>query len=135
MTGLPPSNGHYRQESGHSRKRTLVEMSDDDQDGLGSSHLGKPISMNGNMNGHKPNKKAKKTSMNGNSGTLNHNIELQKQRVQLPIHSGMSSTLLGCTILKMMRFNIGKEALVREIRENDVTVLLGETGSGKTTRA
>lgn len=29
---------------------------------------------------------------------------------------------------------IGREALIQEIRENDVTVLLGETGSGKTTR-
>jgi HrpA-like RNA helicase len=28
----------------------------------------------------------------------------------------------------------GKDALIREIRENEVTVLLGETGSGKTTR-
>ncbi|KAJ7043812.1 ATP-dependent RNA helicase Prh1 [Mycena alexandri] len=28
----------------------------------------------------------------------------------------------------------GKDALVQEIRENDVTVLLGETGSGKTTQ-
>jgi HrpA-like RNA helicase len=29
---------------------------------------------------------------------------------------------------------LGKEALIEVIRENDVTVLLGETGSGKTTR-
>ncbi|KAG1892043.1 P-loop containing nucleoside triphosphate hydrolase protein [Suillus subluteus] len=29
----------------------------------------------------------------------------------------------------------GREALIREIRENDTTILLGETGSGKTTRA
>lgn len=28
----------------------------------------------------------------------------------------------------------GREALIEEIRRNDVTVLLGETGSGKTTR-
>ncbi|RXW23385.1 hypothetical protein EST38_g2454 [Candolleomyces aberdarensis] len=28
----------------------------------------------------------------------------------------------------------GREALIEEIRKNDVTVLLGETGSGKTTR-
>lgn len=73
--------------------------------------------------------------MNGNNGTPHHNIELQKQRVQLPIHSGMFLPLFGCSILKLMRFNPGKEALVHEIREHDVTVLLGETGSGKTTRA
>ncbi|KAG6373740.1 P-loop containing nucleoside triphosphate hydrolase protein [Boletus reticuloceps] len=40
---------------------------------------------------------------------------LQKQREQLPIAKG-------------------KDALVREIRDNDVTILLGETGSGKTTQ-
>ncbi|EGO23683.1 hypothetical protein SERLADRAFT_450011 [Serpula lacrymans var. lacrymans S7.9] len=40
---------------------------------------------------------------------------LQEQRRQLPIAKG-------------------KDAIVREIRENDVTILLGETGSGKTTQ-
>ncbi|KAI6127373.1 P-loop containing nucleoside triphosphate hydrolase protein [Pisolithus croceorrhizus] len=40
---------------------------------------------------------------------------LQKQREQLPIAKG-------------------RDALIREIRENDVTILLGETGSGKTTQ-
>ncbi|KAG6891586.1 hypothetical protein C0992_002624 [Termitomyces sp. T32_za158] len=40
---------------------------------------------------------------------------LQEQRVQLPIAKG-------------------RDALLEEIRNNDVTVLLGETGSGKTTR-
>lgn len=28
----------------------------------------------------------------------------------------------------------GRERLVREVRENDTVVILGETGSGKTTR-
>ncbi|KAF9236191.1 P-loop containing nucleoside triphosphate hydrolase protein [Melanogaster broomeanus] len=40
---------------------------------------------------------------------------LQKQREQLPIATG-------------------RDALIRELRENDVTILLGETGSGKTTQ-
>ncbi|KAH6911559.1 ATP-dependent RNA helicase Prh1 [Coprinopsis sp. MPI-PUGE-AT-0042] len=40
---------------------------------------------------------------------------IQEQRAQLPIAQG-------------------REALVEEIRNNDVTVLLGETGSGKTTQ-
>lgn len=40
---------------------------------------------------------------------------LQKQREQLPIARG-------------------REALIREIQENDTTILLGETGSGKTTQ-
>jgi hypothetical protein len=30
--------------------------------------------------------------------------------------------------------HLGKEALIREMIANDVTILLGETGSGKTTR-
>ncbi|KAF5383681.1 hypothetical protein D9615_003641 [Tricholomella constricta] len=42
-------------------------------------------------------------------------INLQEQRRKLPIAKG-------------------REALIREIQSNDVTVLLGETGSGKTTR-
>ena len=29
----------------------------------------------------------------------------------------------------------GRDALIEKLRKNDVTVLLGETGSGKTTRA
>ncbi|KDQ62265.1 hypothetical protein JAAARDRAFT_121203 [Jaapia argillacea MUCL 33604] len=40
---------------------------------------------------------------------------LQEQRKQLPIAKG-------------------KDAIIQEIRDNDVTVLLGETGSGKTTQ-
>ncbi|KAG6813168.1 hypothetical protein H0H92_013575 [Tricholoma furcatifolium] len=43
------------------------------------------------------------------------NVDLQEQRKQLPIAKG-------------------RDALIQEIRNNDVTVLLGETGSGKTTQ-
>ncbi|KAI0794894.1 P-loop containing nucleoside triphosphate hydrolase protein [Abortiporus biennis] len=42
-------------------------------------------------------------------------FSIQEQRNQLPIAKG-------------------KEALINELRENDVTVLVGETGSGKTTQ-
>ncbi|KIK69778.1 hypothetical protein GYMLUDRAFT_34176 [Collybiopsis luxurians FD-317 M1] len=48
------------------------------------------------------------------SASSKHSI-LAEQRSKLPIAKG-------------------KDALLREIRENDVTVLLGETGSGKTTQ-
>lgn len=34
----------------------------------------------------------------------------------------------------LIDFITGRDALIEEIRNNDVTVLLGETGSGKTTR-
>ncbi|KAH7926795.1 P-loop containing nucleoside triphosphate hydrolase protein [Leucogyrophana mollusca] len=63
-----------------------------------------------------PRKKAKihlvEESSSGNHKGVN---PLQKQREQLPIARG-------------------KDALVREIRDNDVIILLGETGSGKTTQ-
>ena len=37
-------------------------------------------------------------------------------------------------VLPIEYFSVGRDALIQEIRHNDVTVLLGETGSGKTTR-
>lgn len=57
---------------------------------------------------------------------------IQEQRTQLPIYTGKHGGIVVTIILthKMA----GKDALVQSIRENDVTVLLGETGSGKTTR-
>ena len=62
-----------------------------------------------------------------------HQNSLQKQREQLPIAKGnipkphSFSDISTCD-------SPGKDALVREIRDNDVVILLGETGSGKTTR-
>ena len=59
--------------------------------------------------------------------------ELQLQRAQLPIAKGTSIKmfLLECSADEQLE---GKEALLREIKENDTVVLMGETGSGKTTR-
>ncbi|KAH7912940.1 P-loop containing nucleoside triphosphate hydrolase protein [Hygrophoropsis aurantiaca] len=51
----------------------------------------------------------------GSSGKQKGVSALQKQREQLPIAKG-------------------KEALIREISDNNVIILLGETGSGKTTQ-
>ncbi|THU78991.1 P-loop containing nucleoside triphosphate hydrolase protein [Dendrothele bispora CBS 962.96] len=49
------------------------------------------------------------------TATSSKHAAIQEQRLNLPITKG-------------------KDALIREFRENDVTVLLGETGSGKTTQ-
>jgi ATP-dependent RNA helicase DHX33 len=50
-----------------------------------------------------------------NDTKVRENLNIQRQRGELPITSG-------------------RDAIVEHIRENDVTVLLGETGSGKTTQ-
>jgi tRNA A37 threonylcarbamoyladenosine biosynthesis protein TsaE len=39
-----------------------------------------------------------------------------------------------CCLVQLFRIGSGKQAIINAIRENAVTVLLGETGSGKTTR-
>ena len=62
---------------------------------------------------------------------------LQEQREQLPIARGGTITNLH-NIDKSSEFLpfplLGRESLVRSIALNDVTIILGETGSGKTTR-
>jgi HrpA-like RNA helicase len=62
---------------------------------------------------------------------------LQEQREQLPIARGGTITNLH-NIDKASEFLpfplLGRESLVRSIALNDVTIILGETGSGKTTR-
>jgi len=56
---------------------------------------------------------------------------IQKQRKDLPISTGRFSNFKCC---RLFILDPGRETLVEEIRKNDVTILLGETGSGKTTR-
>lgn len=62
---------------------------------------------------------------------------LQEQREQLPIARGGTITNL-YNIDKASEFLplpfLGRESLMRSIALNDVTIILGETGSGKTTR-
>ncbi|KIL67696.1 hypothetical protein M378DRAFT_177367 [Amanita muscaria Koide BX008] len=57
---------------------------------------------------------------------------LQEQRKQLPIAKGMLNCFFPALFFKQTR--AGREALIEEIRKNEVTVLIGETGSGKTTQ-
>jgi ATP-dependent RNA helicase DHX33 len=56
---------------------------------------------------------------------------IQEQRKNLPIATGLFSFFKFCELFTL---DPGREALVEEIRKNNVTILLGETGSGKTTR-
>jgi HrpA-like RNA helicase len=62
---------------------------------------------------------------------------LQEQRKQLPIARGGTITNLHNVDnpSEFLSFPLlGRESLVRSIALNDVTIILGETGSGKTTR-
>ena len=66
------------------------------------------------------------------NGTINAKVKsIQEQRISLPISTGQ---LLFFGFRGIFTLDPGRETLVEEIRKNDVTILLGETGSGKTTR-
>lgn len=86
-----------------------------------------PVKAHKKNNQESPKKRNK--SFDSSSGKQ---AAIQEQRRLLPIAQGMSRTHAGnsgphsCVV--------GKDALINEIRDNDVTVLIGETGSGKTTR-
>lgn len=69
--------------------------------------------------------------MPGTSNPFNV-AHLQEQRNQLPIAKGRWDLCNsnGSNVNTLL----GRDALIQEIQNNDVTVLLGETGSGKTTR-
>jgi ATP-dependent RNA helicase DHX33 len=64
---------------------------------------------------HSSNGEQKDSSSGAGPSSASKASAIQQQRKDLPIAQG-------------------REALIEEIRANDVTVLLGETGSGKTTR-
>jgi HrpA-like RNA helicase len=57
---------------------------------------------------------------------LNRKEELEEERMKLPIWTGMRS--IGPFL------QIAREPLLKMIEENQVTILLGETGCGKSTR-
>ncbi|KAF8158511.1 P-loop containing nucleoside triphosphate hydrolase protein [Crassisporium funariophilum] len=101
-------NGHRdHSQNGHKQKKRRHSTS--------NGHTDSP---NGHVNGHSGPSQPKRVSQNDvNCSTpLSAKAKaIQDQRTQLPIAKG-------------------RDALVEEIRKNDVTVLLGETGSGKTTQ-
>ena len=86
------------------------------------------------VNGHvvATNGKAGK-SEKAHAKELRQRAALQEQRKQLPIAKGLSFCLTIPTI-RLTLFPSGREALIREFKKNDTVVLVGETGSGKTTR-
>jgi HrpA-like RNA helicase len=112
----------------------MVESEDDDLP-LGSKHT---------IHGQKRQKYAKSQSVGTRAEafpTASRDSKafrcLQEQREQLPIARGGTITNLH-NIDKTSEFLpfplLGRESLVRSIALNDVTIILGETGSGKTTR-
>ncbi|KAL0069171.1 Salivary acidic proline-rich phosphoprotein 1/2 [Marasmius tenuissimus] len=75
------------------------------------------------------------TSSGRGVATSSKYAAIQEQRANLPIARGEThSTIPAISIHDPSFATIGKEALLNEFREHDVTVLLGETGSGKTTQ-
>lgn len=112
----------------------MVESEDEDFP-LGSKHT---------IHGHKRQKYAKRHSIGTREEafpTTSREFKafrhLQEQREQLPIARGGTITNLH-NIDKASEFLsfplLGRESLTRSIALNDVTIILGETGSGKTTR-
>ncbi|KAH8114655.1 P-loop containing nucleoside triphosphate hydrolase protein [Phellopilus nigrolimitatus] len=94
------------------RRKTSVAYMEDDEEDHGASFA----SINGHTTGFGANQSGKLgKATNSQEKELRKLAALQEQRQQLPIAKG-------------------REALIREFRENDTVVLVGETGSGKTTQ-
>lgn len=104
----------------NSLKRNGPMANGDDRSQNGRQHkkarlsYGNPSNDHGNTFGHTNGREANHAGPS--SAPLNPAAQaIQEQRKQLPIY-------------------LGRDALIEEIKKNDVTVLLGETGSGKTTQ-
>ncbi|KAI0927410.1 hypothetical protein AcV5_007955 [Taiwanofungus camphoratus] len=100
---------------GHKRDHAWMDVSDDD---LHVKHSGKFKSSTHRSLKTPTHESRKKPKLSRNSKGAASNakfVSILEQRRSLPIA-------------------IGKDALIDEIRNNDVTVLIGETGSGKTTQ-
>ncbi|KAI1793231.1 P-loop containing nucleoside triphosphate hydrolase protein [Ganoderma leucocontextum] len=95
----------------HKRNHAWVDVSDDD---LEVKSAKTPSSKGSNKSDYGSRKKPRLSAVSGPSGP-SFNESLQQQRKQLPIYAG-------------------KHAVIDIVRQNDVTVLIGETGSGKTTQ-
>ncbi|PPQ86311.1 hypothetical protein CVT25_005612 [Psilocybe cyanescens] len=145
-----PAYYGVKTEKNHKRAKSVpwVDVSDDDEKSKRNSLKRKNSIVNGNadhsrngQNGHKNKKRrssiqngdtpqskdlanspgssqSKRGHINGSGPSTPHTAKfkaVQEQRKQLPIAKG-------------------REALIEEINKNNVTILLGETGSGKTTQ-
>ncbi|KAH9891943.1 P-loop containing nucleoside triphosphate hydrolase protein [Cubamyces lactineus] len=93
-----------------------MDVSDDDDLEVKRSKKHTSTPPKSSHNSDQPRKKPRLSAPAGrSSASSSKDPSLQKQRKELPIYTG-------------------KDAIVNLIRENDVTVLIGETGSGKTTQ-
>ena len=118
-------NSHYIQ-NGHKHKKH--RRSDSVNNDIGNQ-------MNGDMNGAGSSQtKQSHHNHNGTGHTSQHSKAIQEQRTQLPIAKGVFFCGVVSLSTSGSHLIIGRDALIERIRKNDVTVLLGETGSGKTTR-
>ena len=120
-------HSHHCAQNGHKHKKHR---------GLNNNEVDQT---NGDINSAGPSQT--KHMQNGAAGrTSQHHAKekaIQEQRMQLPIAKGIVR-LLNKTwgfFWLIYEFMTGRDALIKKLRKNDVTVLLGETGSGKTTRA
>ncbi|CAA7265450.1 unnamed protein product [Cyclocybe aegerita] len=133
----------------HKKAKQLpwVDVSDDDdkekRNGIkrkhSSSHNHHDHSQNG-QNGHK-HKKRRRSSQHSDSPHLNGvSDEAGPSRQSTPHTNGMNSGSISAKAKaiqeqrRQLPIAQGRDALIDEIKNNDVTVLLGETGSGKTTQ-
>ncbi|OSD02413.1 P-loop containing nucleoside triphosphate hydrolase protein [Trametes coccinea BRFM310] len=124
LKGISNSPHPHRRHSSHGtphhkrpikRDHAWMDGSDDDLEVKRSKkHTGTP-KKSGHGADH-PRKKPRLSAPAGSSSSsTSKDASIQEQRKELPIYTG-------------------KDAIVDIIRENDVTVLIGETGSGKTTQ-
>lgn len=88
----------------------------------------------------KHNSSNKKDKFNAKTKRLSHADFVQKKeemlafRKQLPIYTGIYRALacIGRRIDTIC--NVGRDAIIQCLEENDTVIVMGETGSGKTTR-
>ncbi|KAJ7644364.1 P-loop containing nucleoside triphosphate hydrolase protein [Roridomyces roridus] len=111
---IPLFNSPAKSSKPHPKKKKPAYVEVNSDDNL-NGRKKRPLTGNTNATNYTKQPQAQSTPPRKKQRLANALDVLQEQRRQLPIAKG-------------------KEALVREIREHDVTVLLGETGSGKTTQ-
>ena len=133
------SHGTPRHKRTPKRDHAWMDGSDDDDLEVKRSKKHASTPSKSSHNSDQPRKKPRLSAPAGkSSASSSKDPSLQKQRKELPIYTGTfrahshPSCPLNCGLWSVRE--PGKDAIVNIIRENDVTVLIGETGSGKTTR-
>ena len=126
-------NRHGSTGSNKPQKRRASWIDPEDGRASTSKTHSKGIASPAPANGQPSRKKVKK--VNGTvAGSSKKAALVREQREQLPIAQGMFAFSVLLVTLDDVLTHVGKDAIIHEIRQHDVTVLVGETGSGKTTR-